>query len=197
MPYGAGPPDMAGVGAHIVRPFFPNAAGVDRAGAQYPQGVRRIRKRQSRQRLRCVRPYNHHRQPRRPLPHNEQRNTPQAQEASRSEAGRAATDAYSKSKDGSTLSRYHPLNESHRRRVRSCAVNLRTSLPKPRRVLWFLGGRAQGLCPACGGAKVRRSVPLSSLLLTFGLCQKSVDPGGRTPHPYSSPPTHTSPSAPG
>ena len=46
-----------GVGAHIVRPSFPSAVSVDRAGAQYPQGVRRIRKRQSRQRLRCVRPY--------------------------------------------------------------------------------------------------------------------------------------------
>ena len=32
------------VGAHTVRPPFPGAAGVDRAGAQYPQGVRRIRK---------------------------------------------------------------------------------------------------------------------------------------------------------
>ena len=29
-------------------------------GAQYPQGVRRIRKRQSRQRLRCVRPPSRH-----------------------------------------------------------------------------------------------------------------------------------------
>ena len=57
MPYGAGLSDMAGVGAHIVRPSFPSAVSVDRAGAQYPQGVRRIRKRQSRQRLRCVRPY--------------------------------------------------------------------------------------------------------------------------------------------
>ena len=36
---------------------WPGTVGVDRAGAQYPQGVRRIRKRQSRQRLRCVRPY--------------------------------------------------------------------------------------------------------------------------------------------
>ena len=31
--------------------------------AQYPQGVRRIRKRQSRQRLRCVRPYNRFHEP--------------------------------------------------------------------------------------------------------------------------------------
>ena len=43
--------------AHTVRPSSPSAANVDRAGTQYPQGVRRIRKRQSRQRLRCVRPY--------------------------------------------------------------------------------------------------------------------------------------------
>ncbi|MCI9514995.1 MAG: hypothetical protein HFF61_11790 [Oscillospiraceae bacterium] len=34
-----------------------------------------------------------------------------------------------------------PYNR-YRRRVRSCAVNLRTSLSKLRRVLWFLGGRA-------------------------------------------------------
>ena len=32
-------------------------------GAHYPQGVRRIRKRQSRQRLRCVRPYNRFHEP--------------------------------------------------------------------------------------------------------------------------------------
>ena len=43
-------------------------------------------------------------------------------------------------KTGGTLSRYHPLSESHRRRVRSTKPKSRTSLPKLRRVLGFLGG---------------------------------------------------------
>ena len=78
--------------AHTVRPSSPSAANVDRAGAQYPQGVRRIRKRQSRQRLRCVRPYNRYRQARQHLPHYEQRNNQQVPGASRGEGGRAAAD---------------------------------------------------------------------------------------------------------
>ena len=143
------------VGAHSVRPSFSGAVGVDRAGAQYPQGVRRIRKRQSRQRLRCVRPYTrytaHQRKARRPLPHNEQRFNLQVPAASRSEAGRAAADVYSKAKDGGTLSRYLLLCESHRRRVRSTKPNLHTGLLKLRRVLGFLGGSESGLCPPAGG----------------------------------------------
>ena len=141
--------------AHTVRPSSPSAANVDRAGAQYPQGVRRIRKRQSRQRLRCVRPYTrytaHQRKARRPLPHNEQRFNLQVPAASRSEAGRAAADVYSKAKDGGTLSRYLLLCESHRRRVRSTKPNLHTGLLKLRRVLGFLGGSESGLCPPAGG----------------------------------------------
>ena len=46
------------------------------------------------------------------------------------EGGRAATAVYHKAKDGGTLSRYLLLCESHRRRVRSHAVKLSTSLPK-------------------------------------------------------------------
>ena len=71
-PYGAGPPDVVREnrcrGAQCA-PGLLQYGGPDRTGAQYPQGVRRIRKRQSRQRLRCVRPYNRCRQPRRHLPH--------------------------------------------------------------------------------------------------------------------------------
>ena len=82
----------------------------------------------------------HYRQARRPLPHNEQRFDLQVPGASRGDAGRAAADAYSKAKDGGTLSGHLLLCESHRRRVRSCAVKLSTGLPKVRRVLGFLGG---------------------------------------------------------
>ena len=97
------------------------------------------------------------------------------------DAGRAAADAYSKSKDGRTLSGYlYPCE--NRRRVRSCAVNFRTGLPKQRRNLGFLGGANKG-CAPLRGAKARLSGHLSSLLLTFGLCQKSVAPGGRNPRP--------------
>ena len=80
-----------------------------------------------------------------------QRSAQQVPEASRSEAGRAAADVYSKAKDGGTLSRYLPLCESYRRRVRSCAVRLRTSLPKQRRNLGFLGGRRIRTVPPTGG----------------------------------------------
>ena len=75
----------------------------------------------------------------------------QVSEASRGEAGRAAADVYSKAKDGGTLSRHLPLSKSHRRRVRSCAVRLRTSLPKKRRNLGFLGGRRIRTVPPTGG----------------------------------------------
>ena len=71
-----------------------------------------------------------HRKVRRHLPHNEQRNHLQVPEASRSEGGRAVADAYSMAKDGGTLASTVLLSESHRRRVRSCAVNPRTSPPK-------------------------------------------------------------------
>ena len=54
-----------------------------------------------------------------------QRNKHQIPGASRSEAGRAAADAYIKSKDGGTLSRYHPLSKSHRRRVRSTKLKIK------------------------------------------------------------------------
>jgi hypothetical protein len=94
---------------------------------------------------------NNYRQVRRHLPHNEQRNHLQVSEASRSEAGRAAAAVYSRTKDGGTLSGYLLLCESHRRRVRSCAVNPRTSLPRRRRSLGFLGGSESGLCPPAGG----------------------------------------------
>ena len=56
------------------------------------------------------------------------------------DAGRAAADVYSMAIDGGMLSGYLLLCESHRRRVRSAKQKLRTSLPKWRRVLGFLGG---------------------------------------------------------
>ena len=95
------------VGAHSVRPASSNMA----APTERAYNVR----------------YNRYHQPRRPLPHTDQRNTPQVPEASRSEAGRAAAAAHSKSKDGGTLSRHLLLSESHRRRVQS------TSPTKPAR----------------------------------------------------------------
>ena len=69
--------------------------------------------------------YQHHQQARRHLRHLRQRNKHQIPGASRSEAGRAAADAYIKSKDGGTLSRYHPLSKSHRRRVRSTKLKIK------------------------------------------------------------------------
>ena len=85
-----------------------------------------------------------------------QRFDPQVSGASRGEAGRAAADAYRKAKDGGIFARHHHLWESCRR-VPSCAVKPRTSLPKQRRPLWFLGGRRKD-CASCG-AKVRRPIP--------------------------------------
>ena len=68
---------------------------------EHPGGRRTVR--------RVAAPYgdlrnnNNYRQVRRHLPHNEQRSNHQAPGASRSEAGRAAADAYSLAKDGGTL----------------------------------------------------------------------------------------------
>ena len=126
-------------------------------------------RRQSRQRLRCVRPYKRYTEafrltrdgaPRSSRPteiyiatpppptgtaaFTAQRTTiqPSSPGGKSSEAGRAAAAAHSKSKDGGTLSRHLLLSKNHRRRVRSTEPNLRAGLPKLRRVLWFLGGRA-------------------------------------------------------
>ena len=66
------------------------------------------------------------------LRHCEQRNNQQVPGASRGEAGRAAAGAHQKGEDGGILSSHFLLCESRRRRVRSCAVKLRTILPKVR-----------------------------------------------------------------
>jgi hypothetical protein len=143
-------------------------------------------RRQSHQRLRCVRPYR--------CMTNATESTaafaalrtakqPASPGGKSSDAGRAAVGAYSKAKDGGTLSRYYLLCENHRRRVRSCAVNFRTGLPKQRRNLGFLGGANKG-CAPLRGAKARLSGHLSSLLLTFGLCQKSSAPGATPPESW-------------
>ena len=76
-------------------------------------------RRQSRQRLRCVRPYR--------CMTNATESTaafaalrtakqPASPGGKSSDAGRAAVGAYSKAKDGGTLSRYYLLCENHRRR---------------------------------------------------------------------------------
>ena len=110
-----------------------------------------------------------------------QRNDHQAPGASRGEVGRAAAGAGQKGYRRGDARQYHLLCESYRRRVRSYAVNPRTSLPRGRRSLGFLGGSESGLC-ALKGAKARLSGHLSSLLLTFELHQKSVA-RGRNPRP--------------
>ena len=133
---------------------FDGPSQCDRTGAHYPQGARRIRKAAKPQRLRCVRPYR--------CMTNATESTaafaalrtakqPASPGGKSSDAGRAAVGAYSKAKDGGTLSRYYLLCENHRRRVRSCAVNFRTGLPKQRRNLGFLGGANKGCAPLRGG----------------------------------------------
>ena len=102
----------------------------------------------------------------------------QVPEASRGEAGRAAAAVYSKAKDGGTLSRHLLLSESHRRRVRSCAPNLRTSLPKKRRNLGFLGGRRIRTVPPTG-AKVRQRRTPKRAFGYFSRVGKVPRPGGR------------------
>ena len=108
-----------------------------------------------------------------------QRSAQQVPEASRGEAGRAAAAVYSKAKDGGTLSRHLPLSKSHRRRVRSCAPNLRTSLPKKRRNLGFLGGRRVRAVPPDRGAKARPRRTPKRAFGYFSRVGKVPRPGGR------------------
>ena len=108
--YGCGVP-LAGT----ARLSFPSAAGVDRAGAQCAP-------------LRTV--YRNITGKHGGICGTGPAIRPPSSGGKSGEGGRAATAVYHKAKDGGTLSRYLLLCESHRRRVRSHAVKLSTSLPK-------------------------------------------------------------------
>ena len=129
-----------------IGPSSSNAVSVDRRAHNTRKGHAASVRRQSRQRLRCVRPYKRYTEafrltrdgaPRSSRPteicvatpppptgtaaFTAQRTTiqPSSFGGKSSEAGRAAAAAHSKSKDGGTLSRRLLLSKNHRRRVRS------------------------------------------------------------------------------
>ena len=111
-----------------------------------------------------------------------QRSSHQVSGASRGEGGRAAAAVYRKAKDGGTLSGYLYLCESNRRHRGTARLDESRAIEGAARPMVLRGERIRAVPPK-RGAKARLSGHLSSLLLTFGLCQKSVAPGGETPVP--------------